>query len=381
MTLFHHSTQSYETAAKAARDHAEAKLQRMINQGKYKAWLVIKDIFCKVPLDRLTAAQDLEFYPVQNGVEVGMPQHKASLRGVDAWQEPLHNHALNQLAQRGGIPKSYVDRLVEKGTWGTELLAKNLRELYGHDDSVYLTRSMDGEVRGFLSDRFKRIDCRPTVERFITVSKALDAVPIEGYQMQTRVAVKVMLPKLFEPVPNEIMGFGISLLNSDYGAGAFAVKPFCLRLWCTNYAIMEDTIRAVHLGQQLKKEDLHLFSQQTLTLQGKAMESAVEDVVKGALSAERINQYCEIVRQATSDRIDFKGELDKLRKKGLLKGEADQVRDVYLNGGIEQLPPGENMWRMSNALSWLANETQDTGRKVELMEMAGSMLPSLPSST
>jgi hypothetical protein len=385
--LFHHDNREYDVAAKQARDQAEQKLQKLIEQGKQNCTPVLQQIFQQVPYDRLRSARDLNFVATEQGVDVLADALRDSEGRVvldqeglavdPGFQESLHPHAMRQICEKGQLPKSYADRLIEKGDWGRRLLAQNFRELYQHDDSIYLMRRMEGQIRGFLSNSFKRMDSRPIVEAFIGSCNKVGALPIQGYQMDVRIGLKAIVGELFEPAPNEIMAFGISLLNSDFGAGALALKPFCMRLWCTNYAIMEQSLRAVHLGQKLTQDDMQSLSQRTLTLQGQTAESAVQDVVEGCLSKQRIQQYCSIVREASSHQIDFKQELDKLRKKGLLKGEADAVESIYQNGTFQQIPQGNSQWKLSNAVSWLANQTPDTSRKVELMEMAGSCLPSL----
>jgi len=51
------------------------------------------------------------------------------------------------------------------------------------------------------------------------------------------------------------------------------------------------------------------------------------------------------------------------------------VKDVFSSADVEKLPPGQTSWRFSNAVSWLANEVEDEHRKLELQELAGTLLP------
>jgi len=62
-------------------------------------------------------------------------------------------------------------------------------------------------------------------------------------------------------------------------------------------------------------------------------------------------------------------------KKNLRKGEVDAVVEAFNSPEVEMLPPGSTTWRMSNAISWIANtKVEDEGRKLEVMKVAGAML-------
>jgi hypothetical protein len=58
----------------------------------------------------------------------------------------------------------------------------------------------------------------------------------------------------------------------------------------------------------------------------------------------------------------------------LLKEEAEEVTESFASAEIELLPAGQTAWRMSNAISLLANKTADEGRKLELMKVAGLVI-------
>jgi hypothetical protein len=39
------------------------------------------------------------------------------------------------------------------------------------------------------------------------------------------------------------------------------------------------------------------------------------------------------------------------------------------------MPAGSTVWRLSNAISWVAGQTKDAERKLDLQKLAGSVLP------
>jgi hypothetical protein len=262
---------------------------------------------------------------------------------------------------------------MEKGQWGAELVAENLNRIYHNGNGArYLTRSVKNEVRGFLSDSYRRLDSRPIVDQFIQAVATFGAVPLDGYALETKIAVKAVLPYVFEPVPHEVMIFGVALENSDFGQGALSLRTFVERLWCTNRAISTEDLRKIHLGARLG-EDLQL-SQRTYDLDTQTMASAAQDIVQRSLAAENVNEYMGLIEKANTEKIDPKNVMGFL-KKNLRKGEVDAVVEAFNSPEVEMLPPGSTTWRMSNAISWIANtKVEDEGRKLEVMKVAGAML-------
>jgi hypothetical protein len=215
------------------------------------------------------------------------------------------------------------------------------------------------------------MDSRPIVEAFATACQTIGAVPVEGYAMETKIAIKAMLPYVFEPVPNEVMAFGICLGNSDYGDGALSLRGFVLRLWCTNFAITEECLRQVHLGRRLD-ENL-TFAEDTYAADTRAMSLAVRDIVAGQLAPPKVDEFCALVRRANDEKIDPKAALAGL-KKAVAKAEAEAIVTAYNTPDIEMLPAGNTKWRLSNAISWVAGKTEDQSRKLDLMRLAGDCL-------
>lgn len=361
--MIHHDARPYD---QAVRESGE-KFKALVVQGPRRAAQVIQKIREEVPVDTIVPGGALHFEPREKDVAVSWEQ--------GAPLQPIHRNALGQLADRAKIPMAYVKTLLERGDWGRGLLAENLRTVYGKQGGRYLARSHGGTLRGFLSDKYRRLDSRPLVDAFCGAAQSIGAVPIEGNASETRVAIKAFLPQVFEPVPGDkLVAFGLVWENSDYGNGAHTVRAFMLRLYCTNFAIGEDTMRQVHLGGRLR-DDVQ-YRERTYRLDAQATASALEDTVKHALGPKVIDAKLATIRAAHETKVEAgKPLIERLRKAGLQKGEAEKANEVFIGGTIEQLPPTYSTWRMSNAVSWLAGETDDQERKLELEKIAGAVLP------
>jgi hypothetical protein len=364
----HHGSEDYNVAVSAAAKEARAKFEAAIERGRSRTIDAVNQVMTQIPEDRIVSSNKLTFHNEGSVVKVTFPPI-----GGETITQGFHRNAISQAAQRAGIPLAYIDNLVKSGEWGAELVADNLNKLFAHADPKQrnLTRSVAGEVRGFLSDSYRRMDSRPIVDRFYGAMLKYDAVPYDGFALDTKVAVKMVLPHVFEPVPGEVMVFGASIENSDFGNGAFSFRAFVERLWCTNRAIGREEMRKIHLGAKLG-DDLRL-SQRTYDLDSQTMASATEDLVEASLSPAGVNRFLNLVRTANDKKVD-PSQVMTFLKANLLKEEAEEVTESFASAEIELLPAGQTAWRMSNAISLLANKTADEGRKLELMKVAGLVI-------
>ena len=194
------------------------------------------------------------------------------------------------------------------------------------------------------------------------------ALPVQGYALDTKVGLKAILPVVFEPVPNEIFSYGLYWENSDFGDGAHTVRGFLNRLWCTNMAITEETMRQIHVGKRLSGD--FSYSSRTYQLDTKTAASAIEDIVEHLLDPENVQKVCAGIKAAHEEEVSplqVKGFL----KKHLQKGEAEEVTRVFNSADVVNVPAGQTKWRLSNAVSWVAGQMDDRHRALDLMKVAG----------
>jgi len=362
--LVHHSSTDYAAAASDAAAHARTKLESLIETGRTRAAAVIEQVQRQLPVDRISPAPLVKF--TANG-------HV----GLDLGGGPItvHDHALSQVCARTDVPFGYIQRL--RGTdWGRQLIARNLNDnLAAQTGSRYLLRMVpqtDGlELRGFLSDRYRRLDSRPIIDAFCKAANTVGALPIEGYALETRVAIKAIIPTVFEPVPNEVMAFGVILSNSDFGDGALSLRAFMLRLWCTNYAITDEALRQVHLGGVLPAEVQ--FSDRTYRFDTARSVSMVSDLVRSEIGPDRVAASCDAIRRANEQNVDA-SKVTAFLKKHLGIGDATDVTNAFTSADVQNLPPGQTAWRLSNAISWIAGNTPNEAKRLDMMKVAGLAL-------
>ena len=366
--IFHHDSRPYAVVAAEAKAHAEGVINTLIDKGRGKATAVFEKIMNEVPKDRIAKGSALTFeHNEETGLTMQIPEPQGTV------VETLHRNAFGQLLARAGIPMQFHRNLEGRGNgWASELMAHNLNEIYSHSPDRHLVRSYGGQTRGVLSDKYRRLDSRPLIEAFADSVQNIGAVPVDGLANDTKVSIKALLPEIYEPAPNEVIAFGLQWENSDYGNGAHCMRAFMLRLWCTNFAIADTSLRQVHLGKRLS-DDI-VFSEETYRLDTAANASALKDMVKHSLSADTVKLYCDAIKNAHEEKIDVSKAVETLKKR-LTKGEVDQVVEAFNSPDVEMMPAGNSKWRLSNALSWVAGQLEDGERALELQAEAGRVIP------
>lgn len=383
-------------------DEARAKMTGYIESCRGKASATMTSIRDVVPTDRVIPAKDLTF-------EVGAGDALTYFRKGECLAprlggmrflpntatrvESLHRNGLSQLAGRLEIPMAYVDHLLAledeidvapgitgtKNCWGRHLLAQTLRTHVNHKDERYLVRSVGGEARAVLSDKFRRIDCRPGALALLEAAQKADLVVADGSFTDTRSTLKFIRPKVLEVFPGEFMVFGFDWSNSDYGRGASDLRLFFFRAYCWNGAVGESVVRQIHIGKRLQ-DDIE-YSRETLEADARASALALRDAATYAMSDEKVGRMIEGIRNANAIKIDPKSRVESL-KKVLTRGETEKVVEAFNSPDVGNMPAGNTLWRWSNAISWVGGyDVEDADRRIDFERLAGDVMkPAMPAA-
>jgi hypothetical protein len=288
---------------------------------------------------------------------------------------PLTDFAFGQLLEKAGVPRAYARDLVDGEpveTWRGPLLETIIGTHLANSKDRFLVRSVGERTHGVLSDRFRRVDCRPMLESFVSACKSVGAEPVSGHSTETRVAVRAIIPRIYEPVPGEAVAFGLHWQNSDFGNGSYHVTAFMLRLACLNGMVGEKALREVHSGGRLA-ENVD-WSTKTLSATEQALSLQTADVVRGTLGAGSIETQLAKIRSVHETETDFKTAWAKVGKT-LGKADQDAARAVFESADVVNVPAGKTMWRFANALSWVANaDGVSEERKLDLQAVAGKLV-------
>lgn len=372
-----------------------AKLEEAIERGRSVGERVIPQILTEVPQDEIQPAK-------QTGLVVSPG---AAMYRTRIGTSRLTDYAFRQLCERAGGSKfaTFAAELLERSkapardgkrlaagelqgeaedenpnAWRAELLQEIGGRLLERSEDRYLIRRINGEVRGVLSDQFRRLDCRPMLDAFLKAAKKWKAVAAGGHVTETRAVVRVLVPQVYEPRPGEAVVYGLQFSNSDFGAGMYQVSDFVLRLLCTNGMTGEQQLKQIHLGRRIS-DDFEM-SERTHRLDSETLVSATIDTVGYLLSDVVLDRRTREIGALSAKELTFE-QASRAVGKRLSKAETDAARDLYEGPDVLNMPAGNDMWRFANALSFLANDEkkiENEDRRIELQEIAGKLLPPIP---
>lgn len=290
----------------------------------------------------------------------------------------LHDNAVGQLADRMGIPQRYLRSLAGGKDWQRDLAAHLLNQ---HSDwterSRVLIRCVGAQVRGVLSDSYRRLNSIDILTAFITEAAGEGAVVADAYMNDTKVWAETILPEPFiVPTANNgdvVIFAGARFSTSDYGDGSVDMRSFLLNGACLNGMVRESVMRQVHLGAKLP--DSLALSQRTYELDTQTTVSAVRDLTTGLFSRDNLMKKAHEIQGASEMEVDLDAEIKKLtRDGGLLKAEGEEVQKILLkNDPNDGVQGGSTLWKLTQAITAHARELTPE-RSRELHEISGSLM-------
>lgn len=293
-------------------------------------------------------------------------------------QFSLHDNAIGQLADRLGVPQRYLRTLAGGQAWGRQLAATVLNEHSGWTQrSRVLVRTVGQQVRGVLSDSYRRLNSVEILTAFVQEAAGQGAVIADAYMSDTKVWAETILPQpLVIPTRNNgdvVIFMGARFSTSDYGDGAVDMRAFMLNGACLNGMVRESVMKQVHLGSKLP-DNLQL-SQQTYELDTRTTVSAVRDLTSGLFSRDSIERKAIEIQGASEMAVDFEHELKRLTKDGgLLKAEGKEVEKILMRNDPEDgVQGGATLWKLTQAITAHARELSPE-RSRELHELSGQLM-------
>ena len=151
-------------------------------------------------------------------------------------------YAHRQLASYLSIPQNYYNLMLEEKP---ELLSVNVNEWLAGSKDRRMLRTLDGEARAFLSDRYKRIDNYDIAQATLPIISEIPDVQIVSCNLTPgKMYIKALNPRLFDDVcPGDTVQAGIIISNSEVGLGAVETddKAFLLKIKDSVRAAVDET--------------------------------------------------------------------------------------------------------------------------------------------
>ena len=342
----------------------QATMERLVNEGK-----IAQDYIAPLGVNLRAKQHDpVITFNGEHGLMMNMPDGQFS----------LHANAVGQLADRMGVPQRYLRTLAGGEEWQVLLAAQILNEHSGWTQrSRVLVRTVGKQVRGVLSDSYRRLNSVEILTAFVEEASNQGAVISDAYMNDTKVWAETILPQpIVVPTKNNgdvVIFAGARFSTSDYGDGAVDMRAFLLNGACLNGMVRESVMRQMHLGAKLP--DSLALSQQTYELDTQTTVSAVRDLTRGLFLPENIKEKAYEIQGASEMEVDLEKEVKKLTSNGsLLKAEGREVEKLLMkNDPNDGVQGGSTLWKLTQAITAHAR-TLTPERSRELHEISGALL-------
>jgi hypothetical protein len=303
-----------------------------------------------------------------------------NLRGIanvnyDAFR--LHDHAQGQIADKLGVPPSYLKSLIGGKDWQKNLSVDIMNT---HSANItrerVLVRTVEGEVRGFLSDKYRRLNSMEIFVAFLLAAQQNGNVLVDAHSGETKGFLEVINPNIIEfdtPLNGRnFAAIGARIRNSDFGDGALEVYQFLLMVRCMNGLVGESRLKEFHLGGRIP--DNISISEDTYRKDTAAKAALVGDIMKSLYTGDNTTAMIERIKGASAKEVDIVKEVERLPKLGLTMTESDAVGKVLMENNPDNgLQGSATLWKLVNGLTAVARDAAPE-RKRELELIAGNML-------
>lgn len=281
--------------------------------------------------------------------------------------------ARRQLADKLKIPYAYFERM---RTEQPALLDRNINTWLQSDGADRrLIRTLDGQVRAVLSDRYRRLDNVDLAESVLPILLRLPQARVESVELtDTRMYLKVVTPsQRYEIAPGDIVQAGVVVINSEVGYGSLSVQPLLYRLVCKNGLIVPDHgLRKTHVGrtQSSPDESVTVFKEDTLRADDEAFFLKTRDVVEAAVSEATFGVIAQRLQQTLG--IPLRG--DPVRSVEVLANRY-ALNDGERNGVLRHLIAQGDLsaYGLVNAVTGYAQEVVDYDRATEFEALGGKL--------
>ncbi len=290
----------------------------------------------------------------------------------------MHPHALAQCGEKLGIPTRYIKELGTGEKWQRDLAEEilNNHTIHTHRNKV-LVRTVGDQVRGVLSDSYRRLNSSEIYGQYIQAVGKAGGQIIDAYASETKTYIESVVPQVI-PVPTEKNGvvhmvFGTRISNSDFGDGALEIRAFNMQVVCMNGMTRKSLMRQIHLGRRIPDE--MLVQDDTWKADTVAQGLIVRDLVLNNMTKSSITEHAQKIQKASRKTVDLENQIKLLPRKGILKSECESIGKVLMESRKEHGVQGEpSLWKLTQAITAVANQGDDLRRKRELGEVAGALL-------
>lgn len=302
----------------------------------------------------------------------------------------INDIAHGQIATYGEIPKTYYDKM---RTQAPELLATNVNRWFEQFPANRMVRTLDGNARAFLSDRYRPLENEDLAEAVIPALMELGLDVMSSQITDRRLYIKCVDPKVTRELKAIGGQFGdgghnivrllapaITISNSEVGEGALSILGGVYDGFCSNLATFgERSTRKYHVGgkHELGGEETYaMLSDSTRRKTDEALWAQVGDIVKGAFNRANFDALCNKIADTQTQKIE--GDVVKVVE---LTSKRFRMNEAEGKSILKHLIEGADLSRFGlyNAVTRASQDVEDYDRATEF-ERVGAQVLELPAT-
>jgi hypothetical protein len=288
---------------------------------------------------------------------------------------PILPLAHDQIGARTNIPSKYYDRMLHAAP---DLLATNVNRWFQDNPEKRMVRTLGGDTRAFLSNRFQRIENEQIAEAALPVLADLPQVQIVSSEVtDRRLYIHFVVPTIQGEVKvGDVVQAGGIISNSEVGLGSVSVAGLIWRLWCLNGAKTADAFRRNHVGRSVEDEGEMEWADDTRRADDTTVLLKVRDMVRAVVDETRFRATLGKMQGLTEARVtgDPVAAVEVLAQQvNATEAEKGSILRSLIEGG------DLSAWGLVNAVTSQAHNAATYDRAVE-MEAAGGALIDLPAT-
>lgn len=282
--------------------------------------------------------------------------------------------AHQQIASRLGIPFRYYQKMQQEQP---TLLDENVNTWLQETPEQRMIRVLDGRVRAFLSNRYRRLDNLELCAAVLPVIKEMKGANIVSCEVtESHLYLKVINKRMkAEVTVGDVVQAGFVVSNSEVGLGSLRVEPLVFRLVCKNGMICKDfSQKKYHVGRQVNESEdsaYELYSEETLRQDDRTFFMKVGDVVRAAVDEAKFQLTVDRMRESMNIPLEHQPqkEVELLADKFMLtQGErGDVLRQLFLTHD-------NSRYGLVNAVTAASQLCSDYERATELERIGGAIL-------
>jgi hypothetical protein len=288
----------------------------------------------------------------------------------------LDDLALQQMATKSEIPRSYQKSLIARGE--EALFAHNINTLQSAHPHNRMIRTLDGHARSFMSDKYKRIDNMPVLSTILPVlhEKGGD-LKIESCDITAnKMYLKIVSPKLQGEVKQgDVVQAGMIISNSEVGLGSWRMQQLLYTLACTNGMISGKEVGGIdqrHVGA--RQHEGIMFREDTVYADQQAFALKVRDTMDQLLDEGNFQRQLERLRETTTRSMAKQADPTKVvielgKEVGYTQTEGSAIMQHLIQGG------DLSQYGLANAVTRYAQDDEVSyDRSTQLEAIGGKVI-------